>query len=97
MAGRFWIAVWAARQIADNKTTHRQTRAGVIRLQSERYPNSKSEKPVEFEKLDCARRGMAARLSLGDSQSESTPGSAQLNLAGALKSVLPRPAKATPE
>ena len=56
MAGRFWVAAWVAawvaRQIADNKTTDRQTRAGVIWLQSECNPNAQSEKPVQFEKLD---------------------------------------------
>jgi hypothetical protein len=67
MPGHFWIAAWIPRQVPGKKTTDRQTSAGAIRLQSEFDLNARSEKPVQFEKLDGAYGAVAAGLRLGDS------------------------------
>ena len=92
MSGKFWIAGWVPRQVPGKKTADRQTSAGVIRLQSEFDPNTRSEKPVHFEKLDGAYGAVATGLRLGDSQADSPwRDSTQVNLASAFKSVRTQP------
>ncbi len=67
MPGQFWIAVWVPGEVPGKKTTHGQTSAGAIRLQSEVDLNAMSEKQVHFEKLDGAHGAAAMGLRLGDS------------------------------